>query len=81
MHDTSFTFSHSDREFLRQLNIDPEPSLMDDVIDMMSESSQGQGFHPQYILISQDLARKICKEYGEVNLTTYMAYRVAHKDD
>lgn len=61
-----------DREFLRSLNIDPESTLLEDMQDIITAPCQ---YLPHTIIITQEAARLVIKEYGKLTIETYWAYR------
>lgn len=68
----SLKLSYNDRQFLRQLNIDPE------VKDLVQSEEHCAGSRCTTILISATEAKQIIAEYGELNFETYTAYKIKH---
>lgn len=64
--------NRKDREFLRGPNIDPEATIMEDMQDIITAPAQ---YLPHTIIISQEAARLVIKEYGKLTMETYWAYR------
>ena len=78
-----FKFTRDDRVFLRECGIDPEPTTMDDIHDILTRPGQHS---PPVFYLSATVARDVIREYGELNWNTYQAYRTGrsngntHKD-
>lgn len=62
-----------DRRFLRELCIDPEPTVLEQQIDILT-APRAQWAEPQ-IIISDEIARAIIAQYGELSLETYEKWR------
>ncbi len=67
-----FKFTRDDRAFLKQMHISAEPSLIDDMVDILTRPPQ---YNPNCVIISAQLARDIIAEYGELNIDTFIAFR------
>lgn len=63
--------TRDDRELLRTLRIDPEPTVQEVMFD---EMSRPMDHSPTKVAISSGLARAIIKEFGELTFETWWAY-------
>lgn len=65
-------FTRDDRKWLRSIEIDPEPTAYEVMFDALSDTTM---MLPSHIIISQELARKVLAEFGELTIETVWAYR------
>ena len=68
--------TRDDREFLRSIDVDPEPTDYETMIDVLTAPGQ---YEPPSFIISQELARAVIKEYGELNWENFMRFRATYK--
>lgn len=68
-------FTRDDRRFLRDMNIDPESTIQEDMFDAITAPGQ---YAPTTILVSAALARKVIAEFGELTFDTWWAYHRKH---
>lgn len=54
------------------MHIDPESTVAEDMFDIITEPPK---YLPNTIIISQEAARLVIKEYGELTMENYWAYR------
>lgn len=64
--------TYNDRRLLRSLHIDPEPTLLDDVVDTLNAPSV---FLPNQIVIGQLEARQIIERYGDLTIENWAKNR------
>lgn len=71
-------FTRDDRTFLREMHINPESTMAEDMHDVITAPTQ---YPPNTIFIPQEVARLVIKEFGKLTMANYWAYRAKFGND
>lgn len=64
-------FTRDDRTFLRDMHIDPQATIAEDMIDVITAPTQ---YEPTNFIVSHRTAQAVIKEFGELTWKNYWAY-------
>lgn len=64
-------FTRDDRRFLRDMYIDPQATIAEDMYDVITAPTQ---YEPQALLITKKTAEAVIKEFGKLTWKNYWAY-------